>query len=186
MAAGKPAVFVFMTTQKYFSLAFLGIGLVLAGFAVFIPRTHAPILPMPALDAVPTPSSVERADMRAVPVASATPGPTQIPEEAGGAFPENFLHTPLVVGERTYDLQFREGETLYQGMRRLETTSGLTIQGKNFSGIGFFIDELNGIKNGGGKYWVYSVNGAKATLGVEAYRPKPGERIVWTFEESYQ
>lgn len=172
-----------MTTQKYLSLAFLGIGLVLAGFAMVSPRTHAPILPAP--DAVSTPSLAERGDATPTPVASATPGPTQMPEEARGALPENFLHTSLVVGGRTYDLQFREGETLYQAMRRLETTSGLTIQGKNFSGIGFFIDELNGIKNGGGKYWVYSVNGVKATLGVEGYRPKPGERIVWTFEESY-
>ena len=173
-----------MTTRKYFSLTFLGIGLVLAGFAAVSSRTQAPVLPAAERNTAAPPSPTRSPDAGKAPAGSVAPVSSDAPQSSGQTV-SGLLRASLVIGEKTYDLQFHEGETLYQAMRRLEGEGALTIQGTNFSGIGFFIDGLNGVTNGSGKYWVYSINGVKATLGVEGYRPKSGETIVWMFEESY-
>ena len=119
------------------------------------------------------------------PLGTAAPAPSRTPRNATEAASADFLHASLVVGATPYDLRFRAGETLYQAMQRLQASGALTIEGKDFSGIGFFIDGLNGVMNGSGKYWVYTINGVKASVGVEGYRPNAGDTLVWTFEASY-
>lgn len=185
-----------MATQRYVALAILGVGLVLAGFAVLAPQSRAPVLPAPGRAPVSAPIQGEHApETGAGDVAPASPHgtthaptPTSVPQPSATAetvLPD-LLHASLAVGERTYDLPFREGETLYQAMRRLEQTGAITIEGKNFPGLGFFVEGLNGRRNGGGRYWIYSVNGAKASVGAEGYRLKADDAIVWTFEGAYQ
>jgi len=173
-----------MATRKYFSLTFLGIGLVLAGFATFSSRTQAPVLPAAERNTAAPPPRAN--DAGKVPAGSVTSVPSDAPQSSEQTAPVDFLHASLVIGEKTYDLPFGEGETLYQAMARLRDSGAIAIEGKIFSGIGFFIEGLNGQRNGNGKYWVYSINGAKATLGAEGYRPKAGDRVVWTFEEAYE
>lgn len=175
-----------MTTRKYFSLAALGIGLVLASFAITSSRTHAPVLSVPERVPASAPSPARTGNAVKALTGSATPAPSSTPASSVQSVPDDSLHASFAIGERTYDLRFREGETLYQAMRRLEQAGAIAIEGKNFSGLGFFVEGLNGERNGRGNYWIYSVNGVKASVGVEGYRPKAGDRIVWTFEETYE
>jgi hypothetical protein len=44
--------------------------------------------------------------------------------------------------------------------------------------MGIFIEEINGIR-GDNKYWIYSVNGIEASVGVSRFRLKSGDIISW-------
>ena len=178
-----------MATRKYLSLVVFGIGLVLAGFAAFSSRIEAPVFPPRERGAIFAPSPA-RAPARAEsasgsPFRTGSPAPSATPRNAPATALDEFLHAALSVSEKSYDLKFHDGETLYQAMRRLEGEGALSMEGKNFSGLGFFIEGFDGVRSGNGKYWLYSVNGVKASVGVEGYRPRAGDTIVWTFEEAY-
>jgi hypothetical protein len=50
------------------------------------------------------------------------------------------------------------------------------------SGLGNFIDEINGIKGTKGRYWIYYINNKKASVGVSKYFVKNGDIIKWSQE----
>lgn len=49
------------------------------------------------------------------------------------------------------------------------------------SSFGALVDSVNGV-HGGGKYWMFYVNGKQAQVGADAYVTKNGEKIEWKFE----
>ena len=46
------------------------------------------------------------------------------------------------------------------------------------------IEEINKVKNGGEKNWIYYVNGKKAEIGVSNYKIKEGDVVSWKYENS--
>lgn len=59
-----------------------------------------------------------------------------------------------------------------------------TFSGKEYSGLGFFVEEINGVKNNTqeGRYWIYYINGKKAQVGISSYILKPNDIIMWKYE----
>ena len=55
----------------------------------------------------------------------------------------------------------------------------ITLSGKEYSGLGFFVTELGSLKEGAGKHLVYYINGKEASVGVSIYVPKAGDLVVW-------
>lgn len=51
------------------------------------------------------------------------------------------------------------------------------------SELGVFVDEINGVKNGGGGFWIYYVNGQMGQVGAEDYQCQAGDKIEWRFEK---
>lgn len=49
----------------------------------------------------------------------------------------------------------------------------------NDGSFGKFVSEINGVSQGNGKYWLYTVDGQEATVGASAYICKGGEAIIW-------
>lgn len=50
--------------------------------------------------------------------------------------------------------------------------------------FGTLLEELNGFVNGtDGKYWTYSVNGKEATVGVDAFTVRGGEKVEFKFSK---
>ncbi len=47
------------------------------------------------------------------------------------------------------------------------------------SSMGEFVTAINGVKQGGGKYWEYSVNGVDATVSASQYKCQGEENIKW-------
>lgn len=90
----------------------------------------------------------------------------------------------LLVGEQKYEGQIKqENETLYDLMVTLQNdNTGFSFQGKDFPGLGFFVEDINGIKGESGAYWLYYVNNKKAEVGITNYILKNGDIINWVQE----
>lgn len=90
----------------------------------------------------------------------------------------------LVAGEQKYESQInKENESLYDLMIELQNDNiDFSFQGKDFPGLGFFVDEINGIKGEPGAYWLYYINNKKAETGITNYILKNGDIINWVRE----
>ena len=55
----------------------------------------------------------------------------------------------------------------------------ITLFGKEYFGLGFFVTELGSLKEGDGKHLMYYINGKEASVGVSTYVPKAGDLVVW-------
>jgi len=107
--------------------------------------------------------------------------PTTVTTESA---PEQLTAT-LKTSDRTYTLKFQPDTTLLEAMRQLTARSEqpFMFSGKEYSSLGFFVDEINGIKNdpGNGKYWIYYINGQTAQIGISNYKLIQGDIIEWKY-----
>ena len=60
--------------------------------------------------------------------------------------------------------------------------NNFTFNYKEYSGLGIFIDEINGVKGGQGGYWIYYINNKEANVGVSNYILKDGDSVLWKQE----
>ncbi len=89
----------------------------------------------------------------------------------------------LKVGEKTYSVTVRPGETVIDAMRVLESAGTFSFTGRDYPGMGVFIDSINGVKNANGKYWILYVNGIPATAGASAVAVSAGDIVEWKYEK---
>ncbi len=85
-----------------------------------------------------------------------------------------------------YPLQLSEKSTPFDAMEKLITDKKITATLKEFSGIGYFLEEINGHKNNNqtGEYWIYYINGQSAKIGISSYILKQNDVIKWKYEHS--
>ena len=62
---------------------------------------------------------------------------------------------------------------------------GFSFSGRDFPGLGFYVEELNGKKSGSGFYWILYVNGTSSELGASSVRVHPGDVVKWRYEKGY-
>lgn len=74
-----------------------------------------------------------------------------------------------------------ENESVYSFMSKLQEENKIVFKDETYSGMGKFIKEINGIKNGE-KNWIYYVNNKKAEIGISNYKIKPGDVVSWKYE----
>ena len=98
------------------------------------------------------------------------------------------VQASLLVGDSSYQVSLSKGSSVYDLMQAVASLhSDFTFQGKDFGpGMGFFVDEINGVKGGlkQGKYWIYYINNKEAQVGVSNYMIKPNDVITWKYEEN--
>lgn len=96
------------------------------------------------------------------------------------------LTNPLTirVDGKDYYTEFTSSTTVYDLMNQLEAKNKISFSGKEYAGMGFFVDEINGVKNDNlaGKYWIYYINGESAQVGISNYVIKPNDLIEWKYE----
>lgn len=87
----------------------------------------------------------------------------------------------VIVLDKEYNLLIQRGDTVYQVMKKLveQKENNFSFGFKEYPALGIFVDEINGLKNGGGKYWFYYVNGKEATVGISKYVLESGDIISW-------
>jgi len=138
---------------------------------------------------IPTPNSQvennikQNASLRAVEDKSAVKNPSQssLVREEDNA--QNIKFT-LNVLDKTYKASIKEGATLYDAMNNIQSVkeNNFAFSGKEYPSLGFFVKEINGVKDGSGKYWLYYVNGKEASVGASVYVLKEGDIISWKQE----
>lgn len=90
----------------------------------------------------------------------------------------------LTVPGKTLQLTVDRSATVENLLVTARQQGRITFAGRTFAGIGWFIEEIDGLRQDGlkGMYWVYSVNGKKANVGVSAYVLSPGDQVSFTYE----
>ena len=70
-------------------------------------------------------------------------------------------------------------------MHTLAAEGSFSFSGRDFPGLGFFVEEMNGRKNMDGYYWILYVNGTPSQTGASQTMLSDGDTIEWRFERGY-
>ncbi|EKE07222.1 MAG: hypothetical protein ACD_18C00150G0001 [uncultured bacterium] len=94
-----------------------------------------------------------------------------------------YLATISIEGKK-YEVIFAEENIVLKDLLdKLQTESDFSYSGVNYSGLGYFVNEINGLKNSN-KYWVYYLNGVSAKAGISIQKINSGDNIEWKYENS--
>ena len=99
-------------------------------------------------------------------------------EEQGGGL------ITLEINDVKYESKISEPITVYNFMKKLQDEKKISFKDKTYTGMGEFVEEINGIKNGE-KNWIYYVNNKKAEVGISNYKINNGDIVSWKYEKSY-
>ena len=89
----------------------------------------------------------------------------------------------LTILDKSYDVSVKEGDTVFGMMNRLKSeNNNFDFKYKEYPSLGVYINEINGIKEGNGKYWIYYVNGKEAEIGISKFKVSNGDIINWKLE----
>lgn len=91
----------------------------------------------------------------------------------------------LSVGEQFYRGKAPTGSTVLDAMRALSSSGNFRFSGSKYPSIGFFVESINGKKNGNEYYWILYINGTSSNTGVSQATINAGDRIEWKYEKGY-
>jgi hypothetical protein len=99
-----------------------------------------------------------------------------------------FLYAPQKIPENPETTEINledsiaEPISVYDFMSQLQDEGKISFTEKNYTGMGKFIDSINGLKGSGAKNWIYYVNGMEAEVGVSNYKINKGDILSWKYE----
>jgi hypothetical protein len=107
---------------------------------------------------------------------------SDLPEKIRPTAAVRLPESTLVAGEITVVLPIGKGETLSVLLSTAQKNGVLSLRGKTYPGLGFFVTDIGTLHQGAGKFLVYYVNGVSASVGASTYIPKNGDHIEWKLE----
>ena len=112
------------------------------------------------------------------------PSQPSLVREGENASTGNIINVNLEVLGKSYQAKVLEDSSVYDLMVSLRNNkiNSFTFNYKEYSGLGIFIDEINGVKGGDSGYWIYYINNKEASVGVSNYILKEGDDILWKLE----
>jgi len=95
------------------------------------------------------------------------------------------LNITLGFPDAKYEVLIPQGSTVYDLLGKASLQYGFSFSGKSFPGMGFFVEEVNGLRQNPrtGKYWIYYINSRKAEVGISVYQLKTHDVISWKYED---
>lgn len=94
------------------------------------------------------------------------------------------IQAVLLINGVEYKTNVKTDSSAYDLMNELKNQNKIDFQGKNYSDLGFFVEQINGLKNNPlGKNWVYYINGQPAQVGISNYKIKASDVIEWKYEK---
>lgn len=94
------------------------------------------------------------------------------------------IQVVMLINGREYRTAMKPASSVYDLMSALKEQKKIDFKDYNYSGMGFFVTEINGIKNNSaGENWLYYVNGKLASIGVSYYKLKNNDTIEWKYEQ---
>lgn len=89
----------------------------------------------------------------------------------------------ISVKDKAYHVSLKDGSSIYDAMVKLsKENNDFVFTSKDYSGMGMFIDSINGTPNSFEKNWIYYVNDKKASIGVSKNLLKNGDIVRWNQE----
>lgn len=137
---------------------------------IFFADLSTPLLTREA----PAPEHVERA----VDPAHAAPRETT-------AAKEQSIRGVLLVEDERREASIPRGSTVLGLMRALEREGRLSFTGREYLGLGFMVESIDGKRAADDWYWILYINGATSTRGVSQVVLNAGDVAVWRYEKSY-
>ena len=108
---------------------------------------------------------------------------------SGGAFVSQqwFVQTYSAGDVQTATVTFTAEEegTVLDAMNARAAEGELSFSGREFPGLGFFVEEINGKQSANGYYWILRINGELSDKGVSQARVELGDIIEWRYEKGY-
>lgn len=83
----------------------------------------------------------------------------------------------------TYVIPILSEGTVLEAMERLAATSEFSFSGREFPGLGFFVEEIGGRKNGNGYYWTLFINGTLSEEGASSAQVTPRDTVLWRYQK---
>ena len=99
-------------------------------------------------------------------------------EEKGGG------QTTLQINGVSYKDEITKPTNVYDFMSQLRSEGKINFTEVNYTGMGKFINEINGVKNSNSQSWIYYVDGIEAQIGISNYKINPGDVVSWKYEKS--
>ncbi|HEX9721910.1 MAG TPA: DUF4430 domain-containing protein [Candidatus Paceibacterota bacterium] len=91
------------------------------------------------------------------------------------------IQVDLAIDYGNGDSQMFPGQEIGAGdsVLSLFEKSGVTLEKRNFPGLGVFIEAINGVHNSNNYYWQFWVNGEYANIGASEYELRHGDQVLW-------
>lgn len=102
----------------------------------------------------------------------------------GKTYGVNINKAVLEINGQKYESEISGQVSVYDFMNKLRREDKISFTEKNYTGIGKFIDTINGIKGNNDKNWIYYVNNKKAQVGVSNYKITTGDVVSWKYEKN--
>lgn len=91
----------------------------------------------------------------------------------------------LSISDKAYKLYAPPGTTGLEAMRILASTADFVFTGREYSGMGYFVDSISGKTAADGHVWIFYMNGVKSGKGISSVTLNEGDVIEWRYEKSY-
>lgn len=132
---------------------------------------------------VVSPSIADRAETVVFEIKSAAPTTTEqiitpkhVVQEA--------VKTTTATTTSLYTVPVTKDDSVYEAMNLFASSSHeFTFKGKTYPELGFFVEEIGGIKNAHGFYWTLYVNNVYSNKGASTHPVHPGDKVEWRYEK---
>lgn len=106
---------------------------------------------------------------------------------AGGSFVTErwFVQTYNADQQTAVTFSAETRGTVLEVMQTRAEKGEFSFSGRDFPGLGFFVEEINGKRNANGYYWILYVNGTSSQTGVSQTVLSAGDVIEWKYEKGY-
>lgn len=96
---------------------------------------------------------------------------------------ESLIKVSLKIEDKNYETEISKESSAYELMQELKM-QGLQFSGLEYAGIGFYVTEINGLKEDkkSGLYWTLYINEKESNVGVSSLILKDGDSVEWKYE----
>lgn len=94
------------------------------------------------------------------------------------------IETPALAAPQSthsYTIPVIHTGTVYEAMTSFASSSTFSFTGKVHPELGFFIEEIGGVKNDNGTYWTLYINDMYSEKGASNTIVGPGDKVQWIF-----
>ena len=91
----------------------------------------------------------------------------------------------LSVGGKNYHGTVRAEATVLDAMNELASSSDFKFTSKEFSGMGTFVESINGKAGADGFYWILYINGTPSQTGASQTIVNSSDIVEWKYEKGY-